>query len=109
MSFSYLRVQKLDPKSWTDKYFEVRADGRVSRMVTVRSSGRAVSNSVEIMSHRSSAYADAAYGNGGPCIYGGFPAPDDHAAYWARRGCAFEPISAGEFHRQFVRAKPDLG
>lgn len=108
MTFTYLHVRKLDPYDWTDKYFEVRDGARVSRMVTVNVDGAAESNSVAIMAHRSGAYADNVRGDEGPCIVGGFPAPDEYADYWSKAGCIFETISSKDFQRRFTRARPDL-
>jgi hypothetical protein len=108
MTFTYLHVRKLDPYDWTDKYFEVRDGQHVSRMVTVSVEGFAESNSVAIMAHRNGAYADNVRGDDGPCIVGGFPAPDDYAQYWSKAGCTCETISAKDFQRRFMRARPDL-
>ena len=108
MTFTYLHVRKLDTYDWTDKYFEVGDGARVSRMVTVNVEGGAESNSVAIMAHRSGAYADNVSGDEGPCVVGGFPAPDDYADYWSNAGCAYEAISAKEFQRRFTHARPDL-
>jgi hypothetical protein len=105
--FTYLHVRKLDPVDWTDRYFEVR-EGRVSRMVTITADGTAESNSVAILAHRSGAYADTVRGDEGPCIVGGFPSPTDYEVYWAKQGCTFEAITAKEFQRRFMRARPDL-
>lgn len=108
MAFTYLHARKLDPHDWTDRYFEVREGNRVSRMVTINVDGTAASNSTAIMAHRSGAYADNVRGDEGPCIVGGFPAPDDYTEYWNKAGCTFEMIAAKDFNRLFTRARPDL-
>jgi hypothetical protein len=106
----HLHVHRLEPNSWewTDAFFEVLADNRVTRMVLIEQDGRATCNSVAIMRHRHAAYADIATDTEGPCVFGDFPAPDHYRDYWASRGCTFEPIPAGEFQKRFMRARPDL-
>jgi hypothetical protein len=107
---SYLCVRRLTPKplDWSEAFFEIRPDNRVTRMVTVDEDGKAVCNSVAIMSHRHTAYADAVTGDDAPCIYGQFPAPGAYDSYWPDRDCTFESISAGEFQKCFTRARPSL-
>ncbi|MEL6646062.1 MAG: hypothetical protein AAFQ79_19175 [Pseudomonadota bacterium] len=94
---------------FAEKFFEIGRNGNVTRTVKIDGRGRALANSILIMSHRSSAFADFASGSTYPCLFANRCASvAEWKVEWANEGLAAQPSTKGVFEKRFMTANPDL-
>jgi len=107
--FRTTRASKPKYNEWVEKLWEIQDSGAITRTIETDDCGNALALGLQIMSHKSSAFADYVYGSLNPCLKTNkYKSIDDFRVAVKSDGAQIQPITKAIFERRFMTSNPDL-